>query len=63
MSKVITIETCEQCPHHETEMVYTPDSFDDIRKVYCKSLGEYAHRYLDRRDKSNIPDKCPLDNK
>lgn len=63
MSKVIIIESCEQCPHHRVGEVYTPDSFEEIRKIYCKNLNKYTHRYLEWHDESNIPDECPLDNK
>ena len=63
MSRILKIENCEQCHRCVTERVYVADSFDDIRKVYCKCLGKYIHNYLDRRDKSVIPDECPLDNK
>ena len=61
MSKVITIESCEQCPHHKVRKVYTPDPFDNIREIYCNKVEEWVHAYLGYSDKSDIPDECPLE--
>lgn len=56
----LKLETCEECPKHKTSKVYTADSWDDVRKVYCEELCEDVHNYLDWRDKSIVPNKCPL---
>lgn len=63
MSKIITtaIQNCKQCPHHQARKVYTPDTFDDIREIYCNKLEECVHSYLAYNDKSDIPNECPLE--
>lgn len=59
----ITIEknifNCDNCPYAEISKVYTPDSWDDIRKIYCSQLKEIVYSYLDWNGKSPIPAKCP----
>ena len=54
------INYCDQCPYGETQKVYTLDSFDNIRKVYCKKLEKDVHEYLDWNDKADIPEECPF---
>lgn len=34
----VDVQDCEQCPHHKSEKVYTEDSFENVRKVYCSKL-------------------------
>ena len=63
MSKIIIIKECDECPHHRRCEVFTPDSFEDVRRIYCKKLNKHTHRYLEWNDKSIIPDECPLDDR
>ncbi|QPK89822.1 hypothetical protein IEN91_05130 [Bacillus velezensis] len=55
----INIESCDKCPHATVSKVYTADSFEDVRKIYCKLLKKDVYEYLEWRDKSPIPEKCP----
>lgn len=63
MKKICTtISDCEQCPHSETSKVYTPDSFENVRRVNCDLLKKVVHSYLDWNDTADIPKDCPLEN-
>jgi len=53
------IQDCEQCPHHKSEKVYTADSFENVRKVYCAKLKRNIYNFLDWNETANIPIDCP----
>jgi hypothetical protein len=53
------ISDCEKCTYSHTERVYTADSFENVRKVYCKKLFKDVHTYLDWNEKAKIPNECP----
>ncbi|WP_257205889.1 hypothetical protein [Bacillus cereus] len=56
----LDIQNCEQCPHATTSRVWTPDSFETVRKVHCNLLKKDVHPYLDWHDKlTPIPNECP----
>ena len=57
---VSVVHNCEQCPFSKTEQVYTGDSFDNIRSVYCSKLGKKVRNYLDWNEEAIIPSHCPL---
>lgn len=57
-SVIVNVQNCEQCPYHKTEKVYIPDSFKQVRKVYCSDLKKDTHKYLDWNDTSIIPCEC-----
>jgi hypothetical protein len=59
----LEINNCEQCPFYVTNKVYTEDSFDDARKVFCNKLEKNVHSYLDWNEIAQIPKECPLRNK
>lgn len=61
MARIVEINSCEQCQYGEISQVYTSDSFEFIRKVYCKNLHKDVYRYLEFRDKIEIPEECPLE--
>jgi hypothetical protein len=54
------IYNCDECPRAVISKVYTPDPFDDTRKIVCSETGETIYPYLDWYEKSPIPFKCPL---
>lgn len=56
----LNINDCEECPHSKSSRVYTSDSFEDVRKVYCEIKEQVVHAYLEWRDDSPVPDNCPL---
>jgi len=56
----LDITECEKCPKSSTNKVYTSDSWDDIREVFCKELNRNVYSYLDWNEKSTIPKECPL---
>lgn len=56
----LDINECEQCPKSKVEKVYTPDSFENVRKVHCAELQEDVYSYLDWNEKSTVPSRCPL---
>ena len=51
MSKVITIESCEQCYNSKSEVIEYQD--DIIRRLLCSKTGMYVGE--------DIPDECPLE--
>jgi hypothetical protein len=55
----VEINNCDQCPHSKVSRVYTPDSFETVRKIHCNALDETVYSYLDWYDKSPIPARCP----
>jgi hypothetical protein len=55
----VDVQDCEQCPHHKSDKVWTPDSFEDVRKVHCSILKKDVHTYLDWNETATIPDECP----
>lgn len=63
MPKEITqiITNCEECPNAEVSRVYTADSFENCRKIYCKKLNKDIHKCLDWNEDSKIPNDCPLE--
>lgn len=54
------VQNCEQCPYHKSEKVYTGDSFENVRKVYCEKLKKDVHNYLDWPETATIPKDCPF---
>ncbi len=57
------IEFCDQCPHAKVEKVWTPDSWDVVRKVYCNKLERQVYSYLSWYEKAKIPSECPFNAK
>jgi len=58
----VNVQNCEQCPYHKSEKVYTADSFENVRKVYCSELKKNIRNYLDWNETATIPDDCPYKN-
>jgi hypothetical protein len=54
----VDVQDCEQCPYHKSEKVYTADSFEDVRKVYCSKLKRQIYGYLDWNETAKIPNDC-----
>lgn len=60
--KFIKISSCDNCPHHKTAKVYTPDSFENVWSVSCTKTWSICAGYKEDWDKpTTIPDNCPLD--
>ena len=71
MNKVtFEIVNCCDCPYHYTEFIWTPDSWEHERGVFCekvldKDADDYRHKLVcadgwDVRKYADIPDWCPL---
>lgn len=64
--KTITIENCQDCPHHENRMDPDPDDWfcDDDMKVVCTLTRNkevtVACRPYNLRKESGVPEWCPL---
>lgn len=56
----VEVTNCDKCPYAEVRKVWTSDSWDDVRAIKCKKLGEDVYGYLDWYDKSPVPEKCPF---
>lgn len=62
---VIDIKSCKECPHFQSEIVRTSDSFERPEKWTCKKSNKVISNWVDWYDKVEIPKWCPvkLDNK
>jgi len=61
MVKVVSeVKECEQCPFSKSRKVYTADSFEDVRAVFCEKLGKDVYGYLDWNESSTVPNYCPF---
>jgi hypothetical protein len=54
------IEYCNQCPYAEMTKVYTADSFENVKKLFCLHLNKTIYNYLETFDKAIIPEYCPF---
>lgn len=60
MTKIqIEINNCGECPHFESERIYTSDSFDMLFKWTCTKADRVISGCVDTWDKVKIPDWCP----
>jgi len=56
----IDIKNCSECPHFESERVYTADSFEMPFEWKCvKADNRVIAGYVEWHDKVKIPDWCP----
>jgi len=55
----VDVQNCEQCPYHKADRVWTADSFEMVRKVYCLKLKRDVHSYLDWHEIATIPKDYP----
>lgn len=60
MTKIqIDVKNCGECPHFESERIYTSDSFDMLFKWTCTKAKRVITGCHDTWDKTPIPDWCP----
>lgn len=60
MTKIqIEVKNCNQCPHFDSERIYTADSFDMLFKWICTKAKRTISGCVDTWDKVAIPDWCP----
>jgi NMD protein affecting ribosome stability and mRNA decay len=55
---IVDVQDCEQCPYHNSDKVWTADSFENVRKVYCSKLKKDVYSYLDWHETAIIPEDC-----
>jgi hypothetical protein len=55
----IDIKDCSECPHFESERVYTADSFETPFKWTCTKAKRQIAGFVEWHDKIKIPDWCP----
>jgi len=55
---IIKVEYCDQCPNAKISKVYTADSFEDVRKIFCKDQQKIVYGDLDWNEKSPVPTSC-----
>ena len=56
----LSIENCEKCPYHKSTKLYTADSFECVREIFCSQLNKNVYNYLDWNEKAKIPNICPF---
>lgn len=57
----IDIKDCSECPHFDSERIYTADSFEMAFDWFCLESGERKKisGYVETFDKTPIPEWCP----
>lgn len=59
----IDVKSCNECPLHKKDRVYTPDSFEHVQGIFCGGTkeGKLVYQYETfESDIANIPVWCPL---
>lgn len=55
---IVKVKYCDKCPHSEISKVYTADSFEDVRKIYCKDQQKIVYDDLEWNEKSPVSKSC-----
>ncbi len=60
----IDVKSCNECPLHKNDRVYTPDSFEIVQGIYCRETEEenlvFSYDQSDRERIADIPMWCPF---
>lgn len=57
----LDIKNCQQCPHYDSKIIYTADSFERDFDMICKKANRTIAGYVSpwEADKEAVPEWCP----